>query len=54
MDGETRLLHETILRLAKMVAKGIWGILNAYEHWFKVKTGQEPPSIELPRSGETN
>lgn len=49
MDTETRLLHQTVLRLLK-------GIVRAYDTWLRVRLGQEAPSMELPAptGSETN
>lgn len=47
MDTETRLLHETLIRLFK-------GMVRAYERWVNVRTGKEASAIELPRGGENH
>lgn len=50
MDTETRLFHETLIRLFK-------GMVRAYERWVNVRSGKEPPAIELPggdRSGNNH
>ena len=44
MDASTRVLHETVLRLAK-------GIVRAYETWLRLQFHKDEPRTELPRSG---
>lgn len=47
MDVETRLLHQSLIRLLK-------GIVSAYERWVNVRIGRDGHAVELPndRSGE--
>jgi hypothetical protein len=41
MDVDTRLLHQSLIRLLK-------GVIAAYERWLNVRLGKEPMAVELP------